>query len=266
MDFLREEIPKAFERTFDGVERVTTIVKAMKEFAHPDATNRARADLNHAIGTTLLVASNEYKYLAKVRTEFGELPQVVCNIGELNQVFLNLIGQCRPRDSRRREGRERRGNQDQHDALRRDGGHSRERTQRLRRSRREPLQALRSVFYDEGSWARHGTGLAITHSIVVDKHGGEDKRRERSGDRDGVHAADSRRWTRCAGESVKNIVFVDDERELLESLRARLYKHRHEWNMKFLLSGAEAIEAFESQPVDLIVSDVRMPGWTAASC
>ena len=38
-----------------------------------------------------MVASNEYKYVAKVRTEFAELPQVVCNVGELNQVFLNLI-------------------------------------------------------------------------------------------------------------------------------------------------------------------------------
>ncbi len=47
--------------------------------------------MNHAIETTLLVASNEYKYLAKVRTEFAELPPVVCNAGELNQVFLNLI-------------------------------------------------------------------------------------------------------------------------------------------------------------------------------
>src|SRR5882762_7498044 len=37
MEFIRTEIPKAFERTFDGVARVTNIVKAMKEFAHPDA-------------------------------------------------------------------------------------------------------------------------------------------------------------------------------------------------------------------------------------
>lgn len=59
---------------------------------------------------------------------------------------------------------------------------------------------------------------------------------------------------------MKNIVFVDDERELLDGLRARLYKHRHEWNMQFLSSGDEAIAAFEQQPVDLIVSDVRMPG------
>jgi HD-like signal output (HDOD) protein/ActR/RegA family two-component response regulator len=59
---------------------------------------------------------------------------------------------------------------------------------------------------------------------------------------------------------VKNIVFVDDERELLDGLRARLYKHRHDWNMQFLVSGDEAIAAFERQQVDLIVSDVRMPG------
>ncbi len=59
---------------------------------------------------------------------------------------------------------------------------------------------------------------------------------------------------------MKNIVFVDDERALLDGLRARLYKHRHDWNMQFLVSGDEAIAAFEQQHVDLIVSDVRMPG------
>ena len=59
---------------------------------------------------------------------------------------------------------------------------------------------------------------------------------------------------------MKDIVFVDDERELLDSLRARLYKHRQDWNMKFVVSGEEAIATFEEQHVDLIVSDVRMPG------
>lgn len=59
---------------------------------------------------------------------------------------------------------------------------------------------------------------------------------------------------------MKNILFVDDERDLLDSLRARLYKHRHDWNMKFVLSGEEAIAALEQQRFDLVVSDVRMPG------
>src|SRR6266702_4252821 len=36
LDFLSTEMPKAFERTLDGIERVAAIVRAMKEFAHPD--------------------------------------------------------------------------------------------------------------------------------------------------------------------------------------------------------------------------------------
>jgi HD-like signal output (HDOD) protein/ActR/RegA family two-component response regulator len=59
---------------------------------------------------------------------------------------------------------------------------------------------------------------------------------------------------------VKNILFVDDERDLLDSLKARLYKHRHDWNMKFVLSGDAAISALEEEKFDLVVSDVRMPG------
>lgn len=91
VEFLRAEIPRAIERTLDGAERVAAIVRAMKEFAYPDAVEQSPADLNRALSTTLTVASNEYKHVADVRTRFGELPQVVCNIGELNQVFLNLI-------------------------------------------------------------------------------------------------------------------------------------------------------------------------------
>ena len=49
------------------------------------------ADINHAIRSVLTVARNEYKYVADVETEFGDLPLVSCNIGELGQVFLNLI-------------------------------------------------------------------------------------------------------------------------------------------------------------------------------
>lgn len=91
LEFLRIEVPKAFERTLEGAERVAGIVRAMKEFAHPDAGEHIPADLNRALATTLTVACNEYKYAATIATDFGELPGVTCNIGELNQVFLNLI-------------------------------------------------------------------------------------------------------------------------------------------------------------------------------
>ena len=91
LDFLQTEIPRAFERTFDGVTRVAKIVRAMKEFSFPDAHEHSYADINHALQNTLVVSRNEYKLLASVETHFGELPEVKCNVGELNQVFLNLI-------------------------------------------------------------------------------------------------------------------------------------------------------------------------------
>jgi PAS domain S-box-containing protein len=91
LDFLRVEIPKAFERMSEGVERVTNIVRAMKEFAHPDSSEQCAADINRAIQSTLIVATHVYKFIAHVHADFAELPDVVCNVGELNQVFLNLI-------------------------------------------------------------------------------------------------------------------------------------------------------------------------------
>jgi signal transduction histidine kinase len=89
--YLLEEIPKALAQTLEGVTRVATIVRAMKDFAHPESREMAAADLNRALLSTLTVARNELKYVADVETEFGHLPLVVCNIGDLNQVFLNLL-------------------------------------------------------------------------------------------------------------------------------------------------------------------------------
>ncbi len=90
-DYLLEEIPKALVQTLDGVTRVASIVRAMKEFAHPEGNEIAAADINRALLSTLTVARNELKYVAEVETEFGDLPHVVCNIGDINQVFLNLL-------------------------------------------------------------------------------------------------------------------------------------------------------------------------------
>ena len=85
------EIPKALVQTLEGITRVATIVHAMKDFAHPESREEAAADLNKALQSTLTVARNELKYVAEVETDFGDLPLVVCNISDLNQAFLNLL-------------------------------------------------------------------------------------------------------------------------------------------------------------------------------
>jgi signal transduction histidine kinase len=91
LDYFREQAPAAARNAIDGLSRIAAIVRAMKEFSHPDATEKAPADLNVALRNTLMIARNEYKYVAEVETHFGELPAVTCHLGALNQVFLNLI-------------------------------------------------------------------------------------------------------------------------------------------------------------------------------
>jgi signal transduction histidine kinase len=91
LEYLQERIPLALTRASDGLGRVSTIVRAMREFAHPPTTEMAPADLNAAIENTLIVAANEYRYLAELETDLAELPPVQCNIGDISQVLLNLI-------------------------------------------------------------------------------------------------------------------------------------------------------------------------------
>ncbi len=90
--FLGEEIPKAIQQTLDGVGRIAKIVKAMKDFSHPGGESKTLTDLHRAIDSTVTVSRNEWKYVARLVTEFDPaMPLVPCLPGEFNQVLLNLI-------------------------------------------------------------------------------------------------------------------------------------------------------------------------------
>lgn len=91
LEFLAEEIPDAIDRAVEGINRVASIVGAMKKFAHPGGEDRAPQNLNEAIETTLVVSRNEYKYIADIELDLRPIPAVMCNLGDINQVLLNLI-------------------------------------------------------------------------------------------------------------------------------------------------------------------------------
>jgi signal transduction histidine kinase len=91
LEYLLREIPHAIDQSLDGLQRVTKIVRAMKEFSHPGSEEKRGIDLNKAIETTITVARSEWKYVAEVVTRFDpDLPLVPCLAGEMNQVILNL--------------------------------------------------------------------------------------------------------------------------------------------------------------------------------
>jgi PAS domain S-box-containing protein len=171
-EFLSVEVPKAFERTLDGTQRVAGLVRAMKEFAHPDTNEQKAADINRALSTTLTVARSEYRHAARVDTQFGTLPEVLCNIGELNQVFLNLIINAAHAiaDSGKDSSTgvidiSTRMVEDRVQITISDNGCG---------IARENLDKIFDPFFTTKEVGRGtGQGLAIARSIVVDKHAGE---------------------------------------------------------------------------------------------
>ena len=83
-------LDRAFARAQDGVDRVSAIVGALKLFSHP-RNELAAVDVNRSLATTLAVATPELRHIATVETDYGDLPTVLGYPDDLNQVFLNLI-------------------------------------------------------------------------------------------------------------------------------------------------------------------------------
>lgn len=92
IEFLDEEIPSASGQALEGVQRVSEIVRALKDFSHPGQTEKAPVDLNKTVTNTLTVSRSEWKYVAEVETELDpDLPPVSAISGPLNQALLILI-------------------------------------------------------------------------------------------------------------------------------------------------------------------------------
>ncbi|MDD4951852.1 MAG: ATP-binding protein, partial [Desulfovibrionaceae bacterium] len=88
----REDVLGAIDETLEGITRISWIVQSVKRFAHPGLDKIVPTDLNEAIGSTVTVSTNEWKYVADLDLDLDPaLPLVPCVPGELNQFLLNLI-------------------------------------------------------------------------------------------------------------------------------------------------------------------------------
>ena len=174
MEYLTEEIPSAIEQSLEGLGRVTKIVKAMKEFSHPDKEDKTPTDINKAVESTVTVARNEWKYVSEVEMDLNpDLPLVTCRPGEINQVVLNIlvnaahaIGEKLGSDSTEKglitvktladEGWA-------HIDISDTGGGI---PDEIKRRVFDPFFTTKAV--GKGT----GQGLSIAHSVIVNKHGG----------------------------------------------------------------------------------------------
>jgi len=89
---MQKQMPLAIEESLEGVQRVVTIVRAMKEFSHPGTAEKVSTDINEAIRSTATISKNRWKYAADIKLQLtDDLPDVKTLTAELNQVLLNLV-------------------------------------------------------------------------------------------------------------------------------------------------------------------------------
>jgi two-component system, NtrC family, sensor kinase len=171
--FLMQEIPSAIDQSLEGIERVSKIVRAMKDFSHPHSAEKSRINLNQAIESTLTVARNEWKYVAELETDFDKsLPPVPCLPGEFNQVILNLVVNAAHAIEDVIRGTDKKGVIRISTAL---AGESVE--IRISDSGSGIPEAVRSRIFEPFFTTKEvgkgtGQGLAIARSVIVDKHAG----------------------------------------------------------------------------------------------
>lgn len=95
LDFLAEDLPKIMKSMKTGADRIRKIVLSLRTFSRMDEAEMKQVDIHSGIDSTLLILERELsqsKCPIEVIKHYGKLPQIECYAGQLNQVFLNILG------------------------------------------------------------------------------------------------------------------------------------------------------------------------------
>jgi signal transduction histidine kinase len=92
LEFLREDLPKTLSSMKMGADRIREIVVSMRNFSRSDDGKMKSADIHEGIDSTLVILNHRLKQGIQVIKQYGKLPAVECSPAQLNQVFMNVIG------------------------------------------------------------------------------------------------------------------------------------------------------------------------------
>lgn len=173
LTYLREEVPLAIAQGLEGLDQMAKIVQAVKQFSHPEQTEKQELDLPAAVRNAIEVSKNRWKYVATLDCEIEDsLPCVEGYPGSLRQVILNLIVNAAQaiemRQDEAHEGRIGVVVRSLADAVEisvADNGVG---------IPAKHLERIFEMFFTTKSPGQGtGQGLAICQSIIINKHGGQ---------------------------------------------------------------------------------------------
>ncbi len=90
-DYIKERLKKIIERSKHGIDRMKEIVQGLKTFSRVDASELNELNINNALDISLSLMANEYKNRIEIVRNYGDIPEVSCYCGKINQVLINLL-------------------------------------------------------------------------------------------------------------------------------------------------------------------------------
>lgn len=95
LDFILEDVQKLFGSLKIGAERISEIVKSLRTFSRLDEADMKKVNIHEGLDSTLMILHHRLKEQPKrppiqVIKEYGDLPELECYAGQLNQVFMNI--------------------------------------------------------------------------------------------------------------------------------------------------------------------------------
>lgn len=91
IDITKQEINDLLKGMADGAMRTAEIVKGLRNFSRLDQNVFKKASINDSLDSTLTLLHNSYKNRIEIVRNYGDLPEVDCFPGQINQVFMNIL-------------------------------------------------------------------------------------------------------------------------------------------------------------------------------
>ncbi|MEG4499155.1 AAA family ATPase [Microcoleus sp. F10-C6] len=96
LEFLISDFPRLLESMQQGAERIRQIVLSLRNFSRLDEAEMKRVDIHEGLDSTLLLLQNQLKAKPdhpgiEIIKEYGDLPQIECYAGFMNQAFMNIL-------------------------------------------------------------------------------------------------------------------------------------------------------------------------------
>ncbi|MBD1939014.1 response regulator [Microcoleus sp. FACHB-68] len=184
LEYVLEDLPKMFLSMKAGIQRICDISTSLRTFSRADVDFKISVNIHEGLDSTLMILQHRLKAQAQhpaiqIIKNYGELPKIECYLGQLNQVFMNILANAidaLEEASRGRSYEALKTNpnviavttemKDEQQIVIRIADNGMGMTEEVKQRIFDPLFTTKPV--GKGT----GLGLAIVHQIIVQKHGG----------------------------------------------------------------------------------------------